>query len=76
MLHCAADPMNQLVVKLVREQGVRDAVGITDGVSRLGNTLVTIPGFRGPLPLALTGAVTEVRQDPALGPVFDLAAYE
>ena len=48
--------------------------------------------FRGLLPLALgglervsrlrnllTGAVTEVRQDPALGPVFDLAggaAYE
>jgi hypothetical protein len=92
MLNYAADPMNQLVVKLVKERGVREARGITDGLSRLGDTLVTIPGFRGPLPLALggldgvsrirnilTGSVLEIRQDAGLGPVFDLeggAAYE
>jgi hypothetical protein len=92
MLNYAADPMNQLVVKLVKERGVREARGITDGVSQIDGTLVTIPSFRGPLPLALgglegvgrirnvlTGAVVDSRQDAALGPVFDLdggAAYE
>ena len=92
MLKYAADPMNQLVVKLVREQGVRDALGITDGVSRLGNTLVTIPSFRGPVPLTLgglekvkgarnilTGERLDISLDAALGPVLDLkgsCAYE
>jgi hypothetical protein len=85
MLKYAADPMNQLVVNLVREQGVRDAVGITDGVSRVGETLVTTPSFRGPLPLslpgltdirrlrhAITGQVMKVEQHAELGPVFNL----
>ena len=92
MLKYAADPMNQFIVKLVREQGVREAKGITDGVSRLGNLLVTIPGFTGPLPLVLggleavsgvrnvlTGERRSVRQDAVLGPVLDLdggAAYQ
>lgn len=85
MLKYAADPMNQLVVKMVREQGVRGARGITDGVSRLGNTLVTIPGFNDPVALNLggldnvkavrnliTGERTEIRDDANLGPVIDL----
>lgn len=92
MLKYAADPMNRLVVRLVRECGVREAQGITDGVSRLGNILMTIPSFRGPLPLALSGLEDvrscrnmltkeqrKVRQDAALGPVLDLdgsSAYE
>ena len=49
------------ILKLVREQGVRDAVGITDGVSRVGDTLVTVPSFRGPLPVAL-GRLEGVRR--------------
>lgn len=92
MLKYAADPMNQLVVKLVRERGVREVVGITDGVSRLGDTLVTIPAFRGPLPLALNGLAgvrrlrkagsaqtVEITRDRQLGDVLQLeggAAYE
>lgn len=92
MLKYAADPMNQFVVKLVREQGVRDAVGITDGVSRLGDMVVTIPSFRGPLPLALhglagvrqlrrvgSGQIVQVSRDNQLGDVLPLeggAAYE
>ncbi len=91
MLNYAADPMNRLVVKLVRERGVREAVGITDGVSRLGDMLVTVPSFRGPLPLALggigdlcrlrhaiSGKVVEVVSTPELGPCVTLeggAAY-
>jgi hypothetical protein len=92
MLKYAADPMNQLVVNLVHEHGVRDAMGITDGVSRVGNTIVTIPSFRGSLPLSLggldqvsklrnmlTGVLLDIRNDQILGPVFDIAggtAYE
>ena len=92
MLKYAADPMNRLVVNLVKEQGVRNAQGITDGVSRVGNTLVTIPNYRGALPLSLggldgvhrvrnilTGTTVEVKKDPALGPMLELAggaAYE
>lgn len=85
MLKYAREPMNQFVVNLVREQGVRQARGITDGVSRLGNTLVTIPGFKHPLPLslghldgitklrhALTNETISLRSDATLGPVFDL----
>jgi hypothetical protein len=91
MLQYTADPMNRLVVKLVREQCVRDAQGITDGVSRLGDTLVTIPSFRGTLPISwgglegvkrvrnlLTDAPVDIRQEPALGAVLELeggAAY-
>jgi len=71
---------------------VRDALGITDGVSRLGNALVTIPSFRGPVPLTLgglekvkgarnvlTGERLDISLDAALGPVLDLkgsCAYE
>ncbi|HOJ40528.1 MAG TPA: hypothetical protein PK644_08720, partial [bacterium] len=43
----AADPMNQLIVKLVKEKGVRQARGLTDGLSRLDNYLVTVPEYRG-----------------------------
>jgi hypothetical protein len=92
MLKYAADPMNQLVVKMVREQGVREAQGVTDGVSRLGNTLVTIPSFKAALPLnlgglnslkavrnCLTGERIEISNDPQLGPIVVLqgkSAYE
>ena len=87
MLRYAADPMNQLVVKLVREHGVRDASGITDGVSRLGNSLITVPSYHGALPLslggldgvsqltnAITGKDLMVRNDTVLGPVLDIEA--
>ena len=43
----AADPMNQFVVKLVSERGVRDARGITDGVSWLDDYIVTVPEYHG-----------------------------
>jgi hypothetical protein len=67
-------------------------VGITDGVSRVGETLVTTPSFRGALPLSLggleqvsklrnmlTGVSLDIRNDQIFGPVFDIAggtAYE
>ena len=43
----AADPMNQFIAKLVTEQGVRDALGITDGVSWLNDYIVTVPDYKG-----------------------------
>jgi hypothetical protein len=46
-LHYAADPMNQFICKLVRERGVRDARGLTDGLSWLDDYLVTVPDYHG-----------------------------
>ncbi len=43
----AADPMNQFIVRLVRERGVRDARGLTDGLSWLDDYLVTVPEYHG-----------------------------
>jgi hypothetical protein len=48
----ARDPMNKFIVKLVRERGVREARGITDGLSRLGEYLITIPAYHGSVTLA------------------------
>lgn len=85
MLKYASAPMNQFVCKLVREQGVREAIGLTDGVSRLGNTLVTVPSFKHLLPLslpglegaqrlrnAISGEVLERSKTENLGPAFQL----
>lgn len=43
----ANDPMNQWVCRIVRERGVRKAVGLADGVSLLDEFIVTRPGFAG-----------------------------
>ena len=74
ILRYAQDPVNRLVVDLVRTHGVRDAYGITDGVSLLANRLVTVPNFHGHVAFdeprlanitkvtnVLTGVVSEVR---------------
>ncbi len=87
----AADPMNQFIVKLVRERGIRDARGITDGLARLDDYLVTIPGYHGAATLlapdlqackgarhVLTDKVTPVGQDSQGRPTLTLeggAAY-
>ncbi|MDD5706372.1 MAG: hypothetical protein PHR35_10625 [Kiritimatiellae bacterium] len=50
-IKCAQDPMNRFIVKLVTERGVRDARGITDGLSRLDEYLVTVPDYHGTVTL-------------------------
>jgi len=87
----AADPMNAFIVKLVRERGIRDARGVTDGLSRLGEYLVTVPKYHGKVVLAdpawrdiravrnvLTGEKRTVRADARGRPTLELkggAAY-
>jgi hypothetical protein len=87
----AADPMNQFIVKLVREVGVRDARGITDGLSWLDDLLVTIPEYEGRATLTepalqdlkavehvLTGEQVLVQEDEQGRPALELqggAAY-
>lgn len=87
----ASDPMNQFIVKLVKERGVRDARGITDGLSWLDDYLVTIPEYHGPATLVepalqdirgvehvLSGDFISVQQDSQGRPTIELpggAAY-
>lgn len=46
----ANDPINKEVVKMVKEHGAHQAKYIWDGLSMLGDRLVTIPGYKASLP--------------------------
>ena len=88
---CAADPMNRYVIDLVRNRGVRDARGLTDGLSILDDHLVTIPEYHGPVTIVhpdlmglkavehvLTKERLDATPDPQGRPTIDLsggAAY-
>lgn len=84
-LENAANPMNQFIVKLVRERGTREARGITDGLSWLDNLLITIPQYHGAVTIAepalqnlkavehvLTGERIEATRDEQGRPVIEL----
>ncbi len=45
----AADPMNRWICKTVRDRGVRQAIGLADGVSLLDEFVVACPGIIGPV---------------------------
>jgi hypothetical protein len=72
----AKKPMNRFIVNLVKERGIRDAIGITDGLSLLDRYLITIPEFKGRafltepvfkdvtrLKNVITGKFTDIKDD-------------
>jgi len=67
----ADDPANQWVCRIVRERGVRHAVGLAEGVSRLDEFVVVSPGRRsqeeadGPRRAACPEVVTRVPDAPS-----------
>ena len=79
----ADDPMNEWVCRTVREQGVRDAIGLAPGVSLLGDFVVVSPGVSGTVHLSesrvgegalehvFDGSVTRGEASPE-GVAFDL----
>jgi hypothetical protein len=81
----AADPMNRWICKIVRERGVRQAVGLADGISLLDEFVVASPGVSGtvtvPAALCRGNTLTQVIDGTAVagrpgagGTSFDLPA--